>query len=64
MVARSRNALSSALSVAVPDSDLESQTVLKVGFLAPLTGKVRSWAEAWLERLPPLERSRECCRRG
>lgn len=45
MVARSRNALTSALSVAVPDSGLESQTVLKVGFLAPLTGKVRSWAE-------------------
>ena len=45
MVARPRNALSSALSVAVPDFGLESQTVLKVGFLAPLTGKVRSWAE-------------------
>lgn len=42
---RTRNPLASALSVALADHSIESPTLLKVGFLAPLSGKLKSWAE-------------------
>ena len=43
MAARTKSSLASALSIAMADHGLGSLTVLKVGFLAPLTGKrVRS----------------------
>ena len=48
MVGRSKSSLASALSVAMADHGLESPTSLKVGFLAPLTGKLKSWAEPGL----------------
>ena len=48
MAQRSKSSLASALSLAMADYGLESRTVLKVGFLAPLTGKLKSWAEPGL----------------
>jgi branched-chain amino acid transport system substrate-binding protein len=48
MVGRSKSSLASALSVAMADHGVESPTSLKVGFLAPLTGKLKSWAEPGL----------------
>lgn len=45
MVQRSRNPLASALSVAMRDFDIGSDTSLKIGFLAPLTGPLKAWAE-------------------
>ena len=48
MAHRTKSSLAAALSVAMADHGLESRTVLKVGFLAPLTGKLKSWAEPGL----------------
>ena len=48
MTPRSKSSLSSALSLAMTDHSLEASTVLKIGFLAPLSGKLRSWAEPGL----------------
>jgi branched-chain amino acid transport system substrate-binding protein len=48
MAARTKSSLASALSIAMADHGLGSPTVLKVGFLAPLTGKLKSWAEPGL----------------
>lgn len=48
MIARAKNSLTSALSLALTDHSLESSTVLKIGFLAPLSGKLSSWAEPGL----------------
>jgi branched-chain amino acid transport system substrate-binding protein len=45
MAVRPRSTLASALSVALRDFGIESQTTLKIGFLAPLTGKLRTWSE-------------------
>ncbi|MGD9919870.1 MAG: ABC transporter substrate-binding protein [Pseudorhodoplanes sp.] len=45
VVARKSSPLTSALSLALVDHAISSPTVLKVGFLAPLTGKLKSWAE-------------------
>ncbi len=44
----SRSPLASALSVAMTDFGVESRTTLKVGFLGPLSGRVRAWAEPGL----------------
>ncbi len=48
MALRSRSSLASALSVAMPYSVLDAEEKLKIGFLAPLTGKLKSWAEPGL----------------
>ncbi len=48
MIRRSKSSVASALSLVLPDHSLESPTVLKVGFLAPLSGKLKSWAEPGL----------------
>ncbi len=48
MALRSRSPLASALSVAMPYSVLDAEEKLKIGFLAPLTGKLKSWAEPGL----------------
>lgn len=44
----SRSPLASALSVAMTDHGVESRTTLKIGFLAPMSGKLRAWAEPGL----------------
>lgn len=44
----SRSPLASALSVAMADFGVEARTTLKVGFLGPLSGRVRAWAEPGL----------------
>lgn len=41
---RTRSTLTSALSLALPRSEIASERTLKVGLLAPLSGKVKSWA--------------------
>lgn len=48
MITRAKSSLTSALSMAMTDHSLESSTVLKIGFLAPLSGKLSSWAEPGL----------------
>lgn len=42
---RSRSPLTSALSLALPRSVIKTDETLKVGLLAPLSGKMKSWAE-------------------
>jgi len=42
------SSLVSALSVAMVDHGIEARTRLKVGFLAPLSGSLRAWAEPGL----------------
>jgi branched-chain amino acid transport system substrate-binding protein len=58
MVARKRSPVASALAVAMRDFGLGSPTVLKIGFLAPLTGPLKSWAlpglngsTIWIDRI-------------
>lgn len=55
---RRRSSVGSALSVAMRSFGLESGTVLKIGFLAPLTGPLKAWAvpglngsKIWVERV-------------
>lgn len=48
MAGRARSSLGSALSIAMTDHGLGSSKVIKVGFLAPLTGKLKSWAKPGL----------------
>src|SRR3990167_5139302 len=45
MALKSRSSVSSALSIAMPRLAIETKKVLKVGFLGPLSGKLKSWAE-------------------
>jgi branched-chain amino acid transport system substrate-binding protein len=42
---RSRSTLTSALSLALPRTVIDSDKTLKVGLLAPLSGKMKSWGE-------------------
>lgn len=42
---RSRSTLASALSLALPRTVVEADRSLKVGLLAPLSGKMKSWGE-------------------
>lgn len=58
MAVRPRSAVASALAVAMRDFGLGSQTVLKIGILAPLTGPLKAWALPgfngsliWVERI-------------
>lgn len=58
MAVRPRSAVASALAVAMRDFGLGSSTVLKIGFLAPLSGPVKAWALPglngsliWIERI-------------
>ena len=46
---RSRSTLASALSLALPRSIIDTDETLKVGFLGPLSGKMKSWAEPGLQ---------------
>lgn len=46
---RSRSTLTSALSLALPRSVIATEETLKIGFLAPLSGKMKSWAEPGLQ---------------
>lgn len=45
MALRAKSPLASALSMAMPQLGIDTRKVLKVGFLGPLTGKLKSWAE-------------------
>jgi branched-chain amino acid transport system substrate-binding protein len=49
MVARSKSPLASALGVALRDLALASPKVLKIGFLAPLTGPLKAWSAPGLD---------------
>ncbi|HML29912.1 MAG TPA: ABC transporter substrate-binding protein [Hyphomicrobium sp.] len=58
MAARPRSPVVSALAIAMRDFGLGSSTVLKIGFLAPLTGPLQAWAMPglngsiiWIERV-------------
>ncbi|MBA2127083.1 ABC transporter substrate-binding protein [Hyphomicrobium methylovorum] len=58
MATKPRSAVSAALGVAMRDFGIGSATVLKIGFLAPLTGPLRSWAAPglygsliWIDRV-------------
>lgn len=58
MVARTKSPVGAALGVALRDFALGSSKVLKVGFLAPLTGPLKSWAapglngcKIWIDRV-------------
>lgn len=58
MAVRPKSAVASALAVAMRDFGLGSSTVLKIGFLAPLTGPLQAWAVPglngsliWIERI-------------
>ena len=42
---RSRSTLTSALSLALPRTVIDPDQTLKVGLLAPLSGKMKSWGE-------------------
>ena len=44
MVARTKSPVASALGVALRNFGLESSKVLKIGFLAPLTGPLKAWS--------------------
>lgn len=55
---KGRSAVNSALSMAMRDFGLGSPKVLKIGFLAPLSGPLKSWAlpglngsHIWIERV-------------
>ena len=57
-MAKTRSPLFSALSLAMPRLKIETKKEVKVGFLAPLSGKLKSWAEPgyhgcliWKERI-------------
>ncbi|MBL8845528.1 MAG: ABC transporter substrate-binding protein [Hyphomicrobium zavarzinii] len=58
MVARAKSPVASALGIALRNFGLESSKVLKIGFLAPLTGPLKSWAAPglngstiWIDRI-------------
>ena len=58
MVARTRSPVASALGVALRDFALGASKVLKIGFLAPLTGPLKAWSapgldgcRIWVDRL-------------
>ncbi|MBS0269525.1 MAG: ABC transporter substrate-binding protein, partial [Proteobacteria bacterium] len=58
MAVRPRSTVASALAVAMRDFGIGSQTVLKIGFLAPLEGPLKAWAVPgingsliWVERI-------------
>lgn len=58
MAQKPRSAVASALAVAMRDVGLSSKTVIRVGFLAPLTGALKSWAVPglngamiWIDRI-------------
>ena len=42
---RSPTTVTSALSLALPRTVIDAEKVIKVGMLAPLSGKMKSWAE-------------------
>lgn len=55
---RTNRSLTSALSLALPGLNIETKKRVNVGFLAPLSGKLKSWAEPgyfgcllWQERI-------------
>lgn len=57
-MATANRSLNSALSLAIPRLNIETKKHVKVGFLAPLSGKLKSWAEPgyfgcqlWQERV-------------
>ncbi len=45
MALRAKSPLASALSLAMPQLGIDTRKLLKVGFLGPLTGPLKSWAE-------------------
>ena len=45
MALRTSSPLASALSLAMPRLKIETKKEVKIGFLAPLSGKLKSWAE-------------------
>lgn len=45
MALRAKSPLASALSLAMPKLEIDTRKVLKIGFLGPLTGPLKSWAE-------------------
>jgi len=49
MAARAKSPVASALGVAFRNFGLESSRVLKIGFLAPLTGPLKAWAAPGLK---------------
>lgn len=49
MVANSKSPVTNALSVAMRNFAVESREVLKVGFLAPLTGPLKAWSAPGLD---------------
>lgn len=49
MVARAKSPVASALGVALRDFALGSSKVLKIGFLAPLTGPLKAWSAPGLD---------------
>jgi branched-chain amino acid transport system substrate-binding protein len=58
MVARAKSPVASALGVALRDFALGATKVLKIGFLAPLTGPLKAWAapgldgcQIWVDRV-------------
>jgi branched-chain amino acid transport system substrate-binding protein len=58
MAVKPKSAVASALAVAMQDFGLGSSTILKIGFLAPLTGPLKAWAVPglngsliWVERI-------------
>lgn len=58
MVARAKSPVASALGIALRDMALGASKVLKVGFLAPLTGPLKAWSapgldgcQIWVDRV-------------
>lgn len=45
MAPKTKNAVAAALSVAMPRLAINTKKTVKIGFLAPLSGKLKSWAE-------------------